>query len=58
MAVVLANYGAPTGGLAAAGNSTIWSPAGDRLAQLPNHGEGVVVAMETNSGWRARTLAP
>lgn len=44
MTVGFANYGGPTGGLASAGRSTIWSPEGDVLAQLPATGAGVAVA--------------
>lgn len=44
MAVVFANYGGPSGGLAAAGRSAIWSDRGELLAQLDAAGSGVVVA--------------
>jgi predicted amidohydrolase len=44
MAVVLANYGGPTGGLAAAGRSSIWSATGELLVQLGTSGSGVAVA--------------
>ena len=51
MAVVLANYGGPSGGLASAGQSTIWSPRGEVLARLGSAGAGVVVATEGKEGW-------
>lgn len=44
MTVALANYGGPTGGMAAAGRSAIWSPRGELLAQCERSGEGVAVA--------------
>lgn len=44
MAVVLANYGGPTGGLAAAGRSSIWSATGELLVQLGSSGSGVAIA--------------
>jgi predicted amidohydrolase len=53
MAVVLANYGGPSGGLPSAGGSAIWSEKGELLAQLDATGAGVVVAVETGAGWRA-----
>lgn len=56
MAVVFSNHGGPTGGLAAAGQSAIWSPRGERLAQLGRAGAGVVVAVESDAGWRTRLI--
>jgi len=53
--VALANYGGPTGGLAAAGGSAIWSDRGELVAQLAPAGTGVAVAIETHAGWRAKT---
>lgn len=44
MAVVFANYGGPTGGLASAGRSAIWSPMGELLVRLEATGSGVAVA--------------
>jgi predicted amidohydrolase len=57
LTVVFANHGGPTGGLAAAGRSAIWSPAGELLARLDGPGAGVVLAGETDAGWSARTIA-
>ena len=56
MAVVLANYGGPSGGLAAAGGSAIWSETGELLVQLEARGIGVAVAVEGANGWRARSV--
>jgi predicted amidohydrolase len=56
MAVVLANYGGPSGGLASAGGSAIWSERGELLVQLPGGGSGLAVATETTAGWRARAV--
>jgi predicted amidohydrolase len=44
MAVLLANYGAPTGGWPAAGRSAIWSREGALMACGPAEGEAIVVA--------------
>ena len=44
MLVAFANYGGPSGGLAAAGRSAIWSRRGELIAQLGPAGEGVAVA--------------
>jgi predicted amidohydrolase len=56
MAVVFANYGGPSGGLASGGRSAIWSEQGERLIQLEATGAGVAVAIETPAGWRARAI--
>ena len=56
MAVVFANYGGPSGGVASAGRSAIWSETGPLLAQLEPSGSGVVVAIEREEGWRAKTI--
>ena len=56
MAVAFANYGGPSGGLASAGRSGIWSERGEPVARLAASGTGLAVAVEGRSGWRARTL--
>ena len=56
MTVALANYGGPSGGLAAAGGSAIWSEKGELLTQLGASGIGVAVAIESHDGWRAKTI--
>ncbi len=53
MAVVFANYGGPTGGLAAAGSSAIWSASGEQLVQLDASGVGVAIAVEGAKDCRA-----
>jgi predicted amidohydrolase len=56
MAVVLANFGGPSGGLPAAGSSAIWSERGELLVQLEETGSGVAVASEGPEGWRTRAI--
>ncbi|HEY7789054.1 MAG TPA: carbon-nitrogen hydrolase family protein [Vicinamibacterales bacterium] len=56
MAVAFANFGGPSGGLASAGRSVIWSPRGERLVELEPAGCGVAMAFESESGWQARLL--
>jgi predicted amidohydrolase len=56
MMVALANFGSPSGGLAAAGRSAIWSDTGEVLVQLPATGAGVAVVSETEQGRRARAV--
>jgi predicted amidohydrolase len=56
MAVALANYGGPSGGLASGGGSAIWSERGELLAQLEVNGSGVAVAIENHFGWCAKTI--
>ncbi|MEI7768514.1 MAG: carbon-nitrogen hydrolase family protein [Chloroflexales bacterium] len=50
MAVLMANYGVPTGGWMAAGRSAIWSRKGDLLACGPAEGEAVIVAHLAEAG--------
>ena len=57
MMVAFANFGSPSGGLASAGRSAIWSERGELLAQLPVSGAGVAVATEAKEGWRANIIA-
>lgn len=52
--VALANYGCATGGLAAAGRSSIWAETGALLLQLNAGGSGVGIATRSSGGWRAR----
>ncbi len=56
MAVALANFGSPSGGLASAGRSSVWSEGGELLVQLNPSGSGVAVATETAGGWCAKTI--
>jgi len=56
MLVGFANYGGPSGGLAAAGRSAIWSPRGELIAELEPAGRGVAVALEEPAGWRGRAI--
>lgn len=56
MVVALANFGRATGGLAAAGRSSIWSATGELLIQLGDAGAGVAVATERADGWRTRAI--
>jgi len=50
MAVVLANFGGPSGGLASGAGSAIWSEEGELLARLPGGGRGLAIAIEDGSG--------
>lgn len=56
MAVVFANYGGPTGGLPSGGRSAIVSEKGELLAQLETTGSGMAIAIEDETGWRAKTV--
>jgi predicted amidohydrolase len=56
MAVVLANYGGPSGGLPSGGRSAIWSEEGELLTQLDATGSGIAFAMESDAGWRAGAI--
>jgi len=54
--VALANFGGPSGGLASAGRSAIWSETGELLVQLEANGAGVAVMSETRQGRRTRAV--
>ena len=56
LVVAFANYGGPSGGLASAGRSAVWSERGELLLQLPRAGAGFGVASESESGWRCETV--
>lgn len=56
MAVVFANYGGPSGGLPSGGRSAIWSEKGELLARLEESGAGIVIAVESDAGWRAEAI--
>jgi predicted amidohydrolase len=58
MMVALANFGSPSGGLASAGRSAIWSETGELLVQMGASGAGVGVVTETPQGRRTRTVLP
>jgi len=49
--VAMANHGAPTGGLRAAGASVIWSPDGAELLRLPTAGPSVGIAIREGDRW-------
>jgi predicted amidohydrolase len=54
--VAMANFGGPSGGLASAGGSAIWTREGTLAVQLDAIGPGVGVAVEDRGGWRARAI--
>jgi len=57
MTVAMANFGRASGGLAAAGRSSIWSENGELLAQLNPSGAGLALGDQTEHGWRTKTIA-
>jgi predicted amidohydrolase len=57
MLTLLANYGAPTGGYAAAGRSAAWSDKGKLLATAPPSGDALVVARRVRGEWTAKAFA-
>jgi predicted amidohydrolase len=56
MAVALANFGGPSGGLASGGGSAIWSESGEPLVQLPPIETGLAVAIEGEAGWCGKAV--
>jgi len=57
MAVLLANYGAPSGGWQCAGGSALWDENGECIARAPDHGEALLIAERHADGWHGRSLA-
>lgn len=56
MAVLMANYGGPTGGNESAGKSALWSEKGDLIAGMDGTGEGIVLATRTRGKWTGNIL--
>ena len=56
MLVLMANYGAPTGGWVSAGRSAVWRPDGRLLAEAPASGEAVIVAGRRGVEWGVRVV--
>lgn len=56
MTIGFANYGGPTGGLPSGGSSAIFSEKGEPLVQLEATGSGMVIAIEDETGWRAKAF--
>jgi predicted amidohydrolase len=56
MTIVFANYGGPSGGLASAGRSSIWSERGELLARLAPTGAGVALATNAGDRWSAKAI--
>lgn len=57
IAVALANFGSPSGGLAAGGRSAIWNERGVVIAELPAAGAGVAMAKDDGDGWSGRAIS-
>lgn len=57
IAVALANFGSPSGGLAAGGRSAIWSERGSIIVELPAAGAGVATAQDDGDGWSGRAFS-
>jgi len=60
MAVLMSNYGAPSGGWQCAGGSALWDEHGERIAVAPPQGEALLVATRHADGWEGHcvTLLP
>jgi hypothetical protein len=46
-----------TSGLPGGGRSAIWSQSGELVARLEAAGAGIVIATETDAGWRGKAIA-
>jgi predicted amidohydrolase len=57
MTVVFANYGGPSGGLAAAGGSSIWSETGALLVRLDSAGAGIALATNESDRWSTKAIS-
>ena len=56
MMVAFANFGGPSGGLASAGRSAIWSDTGTLLVRLDASGSGIGIVAATPNGPRGRSV--
>jgi len=56
MLVLMANYGAPTGGWVSAGRSAVWGPDGRLLAEAPASGEAVIAVGRLGTEWDVRVV--
>jgi predicted amidohydrolase len=57
MAVLLANFGGPSGGYDCAGISAFWAPGGKLIVAAPNRGECLIVASRFDAGWSGEVVA-
>lgn len=58
LAILVANFGGPSGGLASAGTSAFWTPDGTEHARLPTAGPGLVLAHQQGEHWRCESFVP
>jgi len=56
MAVLMANHCAPTGGLTAAGGSTVWGPDGMVLGQAAGKTPALVIARQKAQSWEGQVM--
>ncbi|MDN0074603.1 carbon-nitrogen hydrolase family protein [Crenobacter sp. SG2303] len=57
MAVLLANYGAPSSGWQCAGGSALWDENGEHIAHAPANGEALLIAERRADGWHGRSIS-
>ncbi|MCW3479801.1 carbon-nitrogen hydrolase family protein [Neisseriaceae bacterium JH1-16] len=57
MAVLLANYGGPSGGWQCAGGSALWDEHGELIAAAPGQGEALLVASRYADRWDGRYVS-
>ncbi len=56
MLIVMANFGAPTGGWHSAGQSAVWSSSGSLLAMADSSGDQLIVAAKNDGEWSAKVV--
>ena len=56
LAVAMADYGGPTGGISSGGRSMVCSQTGEILIRLENSGVGIAVATDSPVGWHAKAI--
>lgn len=56
MAVLMANFGAPSGGWESAGKSLFFDPVGIKLVAAAKSGEQLLLATRTDDGWLPRVV--
>jgi len=56
MGIVLSNFSGSSGGHEAGGKTTIWSDAGEKVAAMEGHGEGLAIAKKENGKWSGKSM--
>ena len=56
MAVVMSNFGGPSGGFEAGGQSAVWSDKGELVSKLEGAGTGLVIGTKKGNEWKGKAI--